>query len=561
MSKVQVIQINGEEQQSFLKIIQERINIVTICILFVLLIEIIRILELSIVSGFSEQTTEYEDDITHTQRKNITDRNGVIIAANIPTASAYIYPKHFREESLERVLRYSSTPNDDFKKHYYKNKNFVWLKRHLSPKKQQEIHNLGLPGIYFIDDQKRIYPHNNLFSHVIGTVDIDNKGISGIESYIDKVADTVSKKQLQTSLDVNVQYSVKETLQESIDIHNAKGGNAVVMDVNSGEVISSVSLPDFNPNHITKISKKHFNQVSLGVYELGSIFKPLSVAIAFDTNNIKSTDYFDITKIIRFNKHIVKDYRGGKKRPLSVPEIVMYSSNIGIANIVQSFGIKIQKDYFQRLGLLDPITIEIPEIATSIYPSDCRWGELRSVTMGFGHGISVTPIHFIQAFSTLVNGGILHKSTLLRDNKNNYATRVFKKNTSLTMNKILYLTALKGTAKNANALEYIVGGKTGTAEIVTNGKYNKDLNRAVCVAAFPMHNPKYAIFVMIDEPKNNKVNFGFTTGGMIAAPVMRQIIEKIAPILDVQPTEQNSPTIEKALYINDKPVINKFLKQ
>jgi cell division protein FtsI (penicillin-binding protein 3) len=181
--------------------------------------------------------------------------------------------------------------------------------------------------------------------------------------------------------------------------------------------------------------------------------------------------------------------------------------------------------------------------------------------MGFGHGISVTPIHFIQAFSAIVNGGILRKATLLKDNQNNYATRVFKKKTSLVMNKILYLTAAKGTARKANAIEYIVGGKTGTAEIITNGKYNKDLNRAVCAAAFPMHNPKYAIFVMLDEPKGNKINFGFTTGGMVAAPAMKQIIEKIAPILDVHPIDNKSTYIEKALYINDKPIMDRFAKK
>jgi cell division protein FtsI (penicillin-binding protein 3) len=553
MTKSRIVYVNQKSKKKFLEQSYERIGIVALCILFALIVEMLKIIELSI---FSNVTEKYQrcHNITHFQRKNILDRNGVIISSNVPTASVYINPKFFPKNSLDKVAPYSSMKKEDFISYFYRNKNFIWLRRHLTPQEQEEIHNLGLPGIYFVDDHKRIYPQQNLFSHVIGTVDVDNRGISGLELYVDKSAsEHILRDALVTSLDVNVQYVVRDILKEFIDLHAAKSGNALVINVTNGEIISSISLPDFNPNHHSKISERHFNQISSGLYELGSILKPLTLAIALDTDSVRTDEYFDITKPLRYSNHVIKEYRGGKQRPLSIPEIIMYSSNVGIAYIVESFGIEVQKKYFKRLGMLDKINLEIFETVPSVSPSDSKWTILSAVTMGYGYGISLSPLHFMQAFSTIVNGGFLHDATLLSKKKNKSSIQVFRKDTSETMNKILYLTATKGTARKANAIEYVVGAKTGTAEIVFRGQYNKKVNRTVCAAAFPMHSPKYAVFVMINEPKANKLNLGFTTGGMVAAPTVKKIIEKIAPMMEVYPIDPTKSGIGKILYINEKP--------
>ena len=424
------------------------------------------------------------------------------------------------------------------------------------------MHNLGIPGIHFINDQKRIYPQKNLFSHIVGLVDIDNNGISGLESFFDDHLKNISNtKDIQTSLDTRVQYIVKQELNDAIKLHDAIGGTAIVMDVNSGEIISSVSLPDFNPHDTKNVhNKKLFNQATLGVYEMGSVLKSLTLAIGIDSGGISLNDSFDVSTPIKIGNYSIGDYRGGKGGLLSVPEILMYSSNIGVSHIIQGVGITKQKEYFKKLGMLSKIHIEVPEKSSPLFPSDKRWKELRSITMSYGHGISMTPVHLIQTFSTIVNNGIFRKATIIK-NKEEHGKQIFKPSTSILMNKILRLSATKGFAKKANSDQYLVGAKTGTAEKIVNGKYHKKLNIALCVAAFPMNNPKYSILILVDEPKQNKINHGFATGGMIAAPIIHKIVTKIAPILGVAPINHDDPKITKALYVNYKPMYKRFAKR
>jgi cell division protein FtsI (penicillin-binding protein 3) len=564
MSSIKIIYINETSDCEVIKTSHRRVQIVFFSAFIILLTLILRIFDLSIFS-YSDLQNTHNTETKVNIRNNILDRNGVILASTLPTASAYIYPKHFTNsvESLKIISKIIDINIDELEGRLIKNKHFIWLKRHLTPLEQQKLHNLGIPGIHFVNDQKRIYPHGNLFSHLVGLVDIDNNGVSGLESSFNIDLNDSTKSDIQTSLDARVQYAVKQELGDVIKLHDAIGGTAIIMDVNTGELISSVSLPDFNPYDIKEISnKKLFNQATLGVYEMGSVLKPLTLAIGIDSGEINLTDSFDVSTPIKIGNYKIGDYRGGKGGILSIPEILMYSSNIGVSHIIREVGITKQKEYFKKLGLLTKINVEVSEKSNPIFPTDRRWKELNSITMSFGHGISITPIHLIQTFSAIVNNGILRKATIIKDkNTHDNGKQIFKPQTSLLMNKILRLTATSGFARRANVDEYLVGGKTGTAEKIVNGRYSKKINIALCVAAFPMNDPKYAVLILVDEPKQNNINHGFATGGMVAAPVVSSIISKIAPILGISPVDHNDPKISKALYVDYKPMYKRFAKR
>ncbi|MFK7760918.1 MAG: peptidoglycan D,D-transpeptidase FtsI family protein [Candidatus Midichloriaceae bacterium] len=564
MSSIKIIYTNEASDCEVIQTSHRRIQIVFFSMFIVLLTLILRIFDLSIFN-YSDLQSIAQGENEVNIRNNIVDRNGIILASTLPTASAYIYPKHFTNsiQSLKSISKVININIDALEERLIKNKHFIWLKRHLTPLEQQTLHNLGIPGIHFVNDQKRIYPHKNLFSHLVGLVDIDNNGISGLESSFNEDLKDPTKTDIQTSLDTRIQYIVKQELNNVIKLHDAIGGTAIVMDVNTGELISSVSLPDFNPYDAKEIAnKKLFNQATLGVYEMGSVLKALTLAIGIDSGEINLSDSFDVSTPIKIDTYKIKDYRGGKGGVLSIPEILMYSSNIGVAHIIKEVGISKQKEYFKKLGLLTKINIEVPEKSNPIFPTDRRWKELRSITMSYGHGISMTPVHLIQTFSAIVNNGILRKATIIKDKNNeNSGKQIFKPQTSSLMNKILRLTATSGFARRANVDQYLVGAKTGTAEKIINGKYSKKLNIALCAAAFPMNDPKYAIIILVDEPKQNNINHGFATGGMVAAPVVSSIVSKIAPILDLAPIDHNNPKISKALYVDYKPMYKRFAKR
>ena len=564
MSIARIVSINNESNCHIIKISHKRIQILFFCILVTIIFLIFKVLNLSIFSYrnfhlINKSSTEIK------MRKNIIDRNGIILASTIPTASAYINPKHLRDkESLKSIAKVVAINVDDLKTQITNKKHFIWLKRHITSKEQQMLHDFGVPGIYFIDDQKRIYPHRNLFSHIIGLVDTENHGISGIEASFNKdlINDSNNIDFIQTSLDTRVQYIVRQELNNTINLHNAVGGTALVMDVRTGEIISSVSLPDYNPHNIKNVKNhRFFNQTTLGVYEMGSILKVFTLAIGIDSGQINLDNVFDVSTPIQIHKHKIGDYKGGKGGMLSIPEILMYSSNIGVAKIIQKVGIKKQQDYFKKLGMFSKTKIEVPEKSYPIIPNIKMWKELRSITISYGHGIAMTPIHLMQSFATILNKGLFQQATLIKNANNNInREQVFNITTSKLMNKILRLSAIKGFAKRANVNQYLVGAKTGTAEKVINGKYNKRLNTALCIAAFPMDNPQYSVFVLIDEPQQNKINCGFATGGMVAAPVISNIITKIAPILKISTIDYNSAKIIKDLSIDYKPIYKQFTK-
>jgi len=509
----------------------------------------------NLISDSGENVSAIPFDVI--ARRDITDRNGELLATNIATASVYANPKVIPNH-LETAKKLKQIfPSLNFKKLRNKlgsKKSFVWIKRFITPAEHQRINDLGIPGLYFEKGERRAYPYSSLFSHVIGSVGLDGYGLSGIEKGLDDELryrkSEIRKDPLKLSLDLKIQNIVKEELKAAVEKFNAKGGMAVVQDPNNGEILSIVSLPDFDPYNISKAKDNElFNRATLGVYEVGSIVKPLTVASAIDTKKISLNDVYDVNDPIHLASFQIKDWYK-KDAWLSVPEILMYSSNIGVAQIALELGKKNQYDYLKSLGFFSTTDIEIPEKSKPLYPAFSKWGKINMITISYGHGLAVSPLHVTKAMSSVVNGGKLYPATILKRKEPANYIRVFKKSTSDTMRKLLRLVVKKGSGKNAEVSGYFVGGKTGTANKSEKGKYSGTLRISSFIAAFPIYNPKYVVHVMLDEPKGIKETFGFAGGGWTAAPVVSRIIKRITTLYNIPSQLMNKEKIENYLHIN-----------
>lgn len=487
-------------------------------------------------------------------RADIVDRQGNVLATDLSTASLYADPLNILEPAKAAAKIARVLPGLEAKKVQAlleRKRRFVWIKRHLSPRQQQAIHQLGIPGLHFRREHKRLYPHGALMAHALGYVDVDNRGIAGIEKNFDGqlYGETAA---LQLTLDLRVQHALRTELAAAMLRFNAAGAAGLVLDVSNGEIVSMVSIPDFDPNAPAKTPKdRRFNKASLGVYELGSTFKILTAAIALNEGIVSFRDGYDASKPIKISGFTIRDHYG-KKRWLSVPEIFIYSSNIGAGRMALDIGAKTQQSYFKKLGLLTPAAVEIPEIGLPIIPAN--WRRTQTVTIGFGHGISVSPLQLTAAVAASVNGGTFFEPTLIKSAAPAEGQRVFSKSTSKRMRRLLRLSVIDGTGKNAAAKGYLVGGKTGTAEKKAGRGYNKDLLISSFVGVFPMTKPRYAVFAMLDEPSGNAETHGHATGGWVAAPVVSRVVKQIAPILNVAPVDEEAPNIRRALAVrNYKP--------
>ncbi|MDM8335174.1 peptidoglycan D,D-transpeptidase FtsI family protein [Wolbachia pipientis] len=463
------------------------------------------------------------------KQPDILDRNGVVIATNVPTTSLYIDSTRVRNP--ESIAAQLCSVLDDLKyEDLYKiltsKKKFAWIKRHLTPRELLAIKNAGVPGVNFYDYVKRIYPHSNLFSHVLGYTDIDGKGIAGVEAYISK--NNEQKKPVVLSLDTRVQSIVHEELTNAVNRYQALGGVGIVLRVKNSEIISMVSLPDFNPNLQNKAKDvQKFNRASLGVYEMGSVLKFFTIAAALDAKVVKIGDLYDVSKPITIGKYEIRDFHKFKIPKITVRDIFVKSSNIGAAKIAVKLGIEKQVEYFKIMKLFSPLKIEVPEKSTPIIPD--KWSEGTLITASYGYGIAVTPMHIAQTAAALVNNGIFHNATLML-NKRGIGEQIIARSTSRAIRKLLRAAVTDGTGKQANIKAYSIGGKTGSAEKVVNGKYSKDANIASFIGVLTMLDPGYIVLVVIDEPQGMQ-----HTGGIVAAPVVKNIMTRIAPILNVTP--------------------------
>jgi cell division protein FtsI (penicillin-binding protein 3) len=549
---------------------QNRLHVVVIMFGLAFTILSLRVLSIAVMpeDHITKRVAASSDSTTlMVHRGNILDRNDTLLAVNLSTASLYANPKIILDpkeaaDKLHRVfpeLKYNQLLTD-----LSSSKNFIWIKRNLTPKEQYEVNNLGIPGLMFEKAEKRVYPHGTLLSHVLGFVGIDGKGLAGIEQYFDKelIGDPESGKlypsSVQLSIDVRIQNILYEELDSAVQEFKAIGAVGVVADVKNGEILGSVSLPSFDPNTVSQAnSEQMFNRFSLALNEPGSTAKTFTIAMALDNNITKLSDTYDVSSPIQAARFRIHDFKS-KGDVLSVPEIFMYSSNIGTAKIGLQLGKNKQKHFLKSLGLMDPLSIELPEKASPMYPSDARWSDISTMTISYGHGIAVTPLHVVQAMIPIVNGGTFTPLTYVkRDSSAPVGHRVFKQSTSEQMRKLLRLTVERGSGKKANVEGYLVGGKTGTAEkIKKGGGYAKNNRVSSFIASFPIHDPKYIILVVLDEPKGNQSTGGWATAGVTAAPTTGKITSRIATLLGIPAVDENSPEVKQKLDIDPRYFIN-----
>ncbi|MAZ03086.1 MAG: penicillin-binding protein [Sneathiella sp.] len=514
------------------------------------------------ISGIGEdEATTADSDITlpvateENKRAEIRDRNGVLLATTLTTASLFAEPKKVIDpKDLAAKL---TTVLDDLSEatilsRLASARNFVWLKRNLTPSQQYQVNALGIPGLHFRSEEKRFYPMGALVSHVMGFTDVDNHGIAGVEKYFDAQLDGSEdnpSQDLTLSIDVRIQHALRDELSRHMSVFQAIGAAGMVMDVKTGEILGMVSLPDFDPNRPSDFSgDAKFNRITLGVYEMGSTFKTFTTAMALDSGTVGLKGGYDATEPIRKAGFRIRDDHP-KKRWLSVPEIYMYSSNIGAAKMADEVGPKNHKAFLAKLGLLDKPSLEIPEIGAPILPP--RWNSLETMTISFGHGLSVSPLQLSTGITAIVNGGAYINPTVVRrdDMKATPVRQVIREDTSGIMRRLMRLVVEKGTGGKAAANGYLVGGKTGTAEKAVGGRYKRDALISSFVSAFPMNDPRYVVFAMLDEPKGNAQTHGFRSAGWTAAPIIGRLISRIGPILSISPVNEESEAVQRAMFI------------
>ncbi|WP_412049663.1 MULTISPECIES: peptidoglycan D,D-transpeptidase FtsI family protein [unclassified Hoeflea] len=481
-------------------------------------------------------------------RPDLLDRNGEVLATDIRTVSLFAEPNKIVDPDEAVELLATVLPDLDQRGIYRKlssNSRFQWLRRQLTPKQQSQILSLGIPGIGFRPETRRFYPGGPTASHVIGLTNIDNKGISGMEKYVDgqglgALADagmTVDEdlKPVRLSLDLRVQHVLRDELAAAMERYQAIAAGGVVLNIHTGEVIGMASLPDYDPNNPVDAQKKdRLNRMSAGTFEMGSTFKVFTTAMGLDSGKVKLTDEIDARGSIRIGGFTIRDFHG-KNRMLTVPEVFIYSSNIGSARIADMIGIEGHQEFLTRLGLLSRMQTELPEVATPTQPS--AWKKINSVTISFGHGVATTPLQTAVAAAALMNGGKLIEPTFLprtREEADKVAVQVVNPKTSADMRYLMALNVAKGSGRRAEVEGFRVGGKTGTAEKVINGRYNSDVRFNAFLSAFPIDDPDYVVLVIIDEPKPEEGKRS-ATAGLNAAPMVSGIIRRSAAFLDVEP--------------------------
>ncbi len=502
-------------------------------------------------------------DAVSTARPDILDRNGEILATDVKAASLFAEPRRIIDVDEAIELLTAVLPDLDAKEartRLASRKGFVWLKREITAKQQQEIHRLGLPGIGFLRENKRAYPNGSVISHVIGHVNIDNQGIAGIERWLDKngLADLHlagfstdrQQKPVELAVDLRVQHALRDELMAAREKFKAKAAAGTVTDVRTGEILAMVSVPDYDPNSPKEANDPtRINRLTTGVYEMGSTFKSLTLAMALDSGKMNLNSTLDARAPLHYGRFKISDYHA-QRRVLTLPEVFTYSSNIGTARSALALGVDHHKAFLKKMGQLDRLRTELPESAEPLAPK--RWGELNTVTISFGHGLSVAPLQAVMGISALMNGGTLIPPTFLKRTEaeaQQIGTRVIKADTSEKMRFLMRLNAEKGSARKADVEGYYVGGKTGTAEKVIGGRYSKSKLLTSFTAVLPADKPRYLVLIMLDEPQAVQGTFGFATSGWNAVPVGGKVIARIAPLLGIEPRLE-LPKADKLILAN-----------
>ena len=534
------------KKEKYLTISQDRIYLLFFLFFSLILIFSIKITLVSLKepNGIKEFNYNERNLIV---RRDIIDRNGTLISRNINSFHAAVNPSLIKNKQkflLNLRLNFSNLSFKSIEKKLNEGKYFYLIKR-LRQDEKEKLWSLGEKGIIFEPFQSRVYPHANLFSHILGQVDYDNYGISGVEKYFDRELKDERKlnQPLKLSLDTNLQYIINEELNKALITFKATGGASLLMDVNSGEVLSMVSLPNFDINKRQNISDtKYINKITKGVYELGSVFKTFTVALALDKNLVTpETIIYNIPEKLRCSKYKITDIKQNPDE-LSVEDILIRSSNIGTVMLAKKIGEKDYKNFLSQSNLLKKSKLEIEEIGI---PLNFKWEKCKLETISFGHGITVTPLQATAVYAALSNGGNIVKPTIIKRKENLKKENLISEKTSEQINKILrkVVTEEEGTASLANIHGYSVGGKTGTSQAYE--KENENLNTFISI--FPSQNPKYALLVMLENPKvarnliynykGMQIKGTRNEAGWNSVYTAGKIIKKIGPILAINNEE------------------------
>jgi cell division protein FtsI (penicillin-binding protein 3) len=495
------------------------------------------------------------------QRAMITDRNGQILAISLPTVAVFADPRQVIDPAdvAHRLKQVLPRLDEDAARTRLSdtNRQFVYLERQVTPREQLAINSLGIPGIDFRPSEERHYPMGRTAAQVLGGTDVDEHGVAGVERYFDQrlFADSTP---LRLSIDVRVQAVVRDELSKAMDEFQGIGACGIVMDVNTGEVLAMVSLPDYDANAFrTTPADDRFNRAVTGMYEPGSTFKLQTASMALDSGIVHIWDEFDASRPIHIGRFTITDFEG-KHRWLYLPEVLAYSSNLGAAHIGETVGGERQRAWLRSMGMFGRVGIELPEAGVPIVQPASAWKEVVTLTVSFGHGISVSPLHVVRGTAAVATG-VLEKPTILALTPGQHpdGVPVMQPSTSDTMRKLMRLVVTDGFGKQAEVAGYYPGGKTGTAEKVGKHGYKRgfkeNFNVAAFTSVFPMNAPRYAVYMMIDEPHGNKNTYGYSTAGWVAAPAAGRVIARIAPMLGMLPDIQDAPAINQALFIPLEP--------
>ncbi|MDC3263372.1 penicillin-binding protein 2 [Pelagibacterales bacterium] len=527
---------NYSKTNIFLTKINNRLILSSLFFTAIFLVVAIKIIELNLFND--HQQSIFNKSYTDV-RGNILDRNENPLTANLRLADIGVFPKQIydKDKFIKSVKTVFPEISEDRLLQRVNGDSHFWIKRNVSNHYLQKVYDIGETGIAITPTYLRKYPHDELVSHILGDVDIDNTGIAGIEKSFNQ---RLSKGEFISSIDIEIQYAVRDELLRGINKYKALGASGILMDINNGEIISMVSLPDFNPNQpVEDIQNqgKYFNKNTLGIYEFGSVMKTFTAAIGLEENIFNLNSMYSIPKRIKVGKNRVEDVHAPcNESKCSVKEIFVHSSNVGTIQMIRDIGTNLQQIYLDRLGLFNKIDLNLPELAVPQQPDP--WRSVNTDSISYGYGLSISPLHLTVATASILNGGYLVKPTLEKKTKHNKESldQIFSTKTSNEMKYLFNQVVLEGSAKEAfknSANKSIVGGKTGTARTIKDGVYSRDHKMTSFISVFPIHEPQYILLTVIDRPRGVEEDFYWTNAGWNAAKVGKLIIDRIGPILAI----------------------------
>lgn len=536
------IQLAGHRQQALER---SRQRLVIGLLLFVAITVLIglRLTDLAVLKAIDRSSRQLDIlAAVRPPRADILDRNGEVLATTLKVQALAVRPQKVigdKEQLARHIVEALPHLELDFvRRQLNSHAKFRYISRRLSPDQVNKINALGEPGLEFHDEAERVYPNGTLAAHVLGYTNIDGRGMAGIERAFDTrlSAEEQLNKPLQLSIDVRVQHALEYELNAAMEKFSAIGAAGIILDVYTGELLAMTSLPAFDPNAVSRSpSETWFNRATQGVYELGSTFKTFTTAMALEEGIVTLGKKYDVSAPLAIGRFRIRDTHP-ENRSMTVTEIFMHSSNIGTAQMALDVGTELQQAYMRKLGFLEPAQIELKESAQPMYPNP--WGKVSTMTISYGHGIAVTSLHLATGYATVVNGGVWRPATLMKVAPGTVPAtgeRIFSEQTSKTMRELMRLVVAQGTGRQSNAPGYRIGGKTGTAEKPGVGGYQRKSLITTFAGAFPMDDPRYVVIATLDEPKGIKETYGFATAGWNAAPVMKSVVQRVGPILGVEP--------------------------